>query len=311
MDPQVRNFLAVVNSTTQPPVNQIPIAELRQQFSGLTPIFHPPVDVATVNNLRTDSGIPLRVYHPMNAGGEPLPAIVYFHGGGWVMGNIETHDTLCRHLANAADAVIVSVDYRLAPEHPFPAAFDDAFEATQFVVEHAADMNVNPDQIGLAGDSAGGNLALAVALKARDEGGPALASQCLLYPVLDSRCETESYRQFAVAHGLTKEKMEFFWNAYLGVGDGSDPLSSPAHAGDLSGLPPTMVLTAEYDVLRDEGEEMVVRLRAAGVEVESMRCEGVIHGFIHFAGAIERGQAELVAVGQKLGDRLRRVSSKA
>ncbi len=310
MDPQVRNFLAVVNSTAQPPVDQIPVAELRRQFGSLTPIFHPPAEVAHVRDMKTDSGVPLRVYHPIASRietGGTLPAIVYFHGGGWVMGNIETHDTLCRHLANASEAVVVSVDYRLAPEHRFPAAFDDAFEATRFVADHAVELNVA--QIGVAGDSAGGNLALAVALKARDEGGPDIACQCLLYPVLDSRCDSASYAEFAENFGLTRAKMNFFWKSYLGNSEGAHPLAAPSFAEDLSNLPPTIIVTAEYDVLRDEGEQLVVRLRESGVQVESKRCEGVIHGFIHFAGAIERGQEELLVVGRQLGERLRNRAS--
>jgi len=305
MDPQVRSFLAAVNSTVQPPITEIPIKELREQFNSLTPIFHPHIDVASVREMKTTSGVPLRIYHPGDPGDAALPGIVYFHGGGWVMGNIETHDTLCRHLANAAGAIVVSVDYRLAPEHRFPAAFEDAFEATRFVVEHADELNVNPNQIGLAGDSAGGNLALAVALKAREEGAPVIACQCLLYPVLDSGCGTPSYESFATDHGLTREKMEFFWSCYLGGNGQTHPLASPTFAEDLSHLPPTIVITAEFDVLRDEGEQLVERLREAGVQVESRCCEGVIHGFIHFAGAIERGQSELARVGKEFGNRLR------
>jgi acetyl esterase len=305
MDPQVRSFLALVNNANQPSIQDTPIEKVREQFNQLAPIFHPHVDVDRIENCKTDSGISLRMYYPWQPVGQPIPAIVYFHGGGWVMGNIETHDTLCRHLANASGAVVISVDYRLAPDFPYPAAFDDAFEASCFVQDHSEELKINPGQIGLAGDSAGGNLALAVALKSRKERSSVFAGQCLLYPVLDSRCGSESYVHFAEDHGLTKAKMEFFWNAYLGESDPTDPLISPSFADDFSNLPPTMIVTAEYDVLRDEGEKLGAQLKKSGVRVEIKRCEGVIHGFIHFAGAIERGQEELISVGKQFGDWLR------
>lgn len=305
MDPQVRAFLAVANAAPQQAIDTIPIATARRQFASLTPIFHPHVDVSRVANLKTASGVPLRVYQPGRTAGGPQPGIVYFHGGGWVMGDLDTHDTLCRHLANAAGAVVIAVGYRLAPEHVFPAAFDDAVAAVQYVAVHAAELGIDPARLAVAGDSAGGNLAAAVVLQAREGAAPAIAFQCLIYPVLDSGCDTPSYQEFAEGFGLTRAKMQFFWKSYLGSHDGRNPLLAPWRATDLRSLPPALIVTAEYDVLRDEGEAYAGRLAASNVPVEVMRVEGVIHGFIHYAGAMERGQTVLREVGKKLATALR------
>ncbi|HAV61894.1 MAG TPA: hypothetical protein DCY13_05975, partial [Verrucomicrobiales bacterium] len=266
--------------------------------------FHPPVAVARTADLTSPSGVRLRAYHPAGFRADHLPGIVYFHGGGWVMGDLETHDTLCRHLANAAGAVVIAVDYRLAPENPFPAAFDDAVAAVRHVAEISKELGIDPGRLAVAGDSAGGNLAAAVCLHAREQGGPAIALQCLLYPVLDAGCDTAAYTAFADGHGLTRDKMRFFWKSYLGTASPENPYAVPLAAENLSGLPPALVLTAEYDVLRDEGEQFGKRLVAAGVEVEMIRCEGVIHGFLHYAGAIRRGQSVLREVGQLIAARL-------
>ncbi len=306
MDPQVRAFLAAANASPQPPIDTVPIATAREQFARLTPFFHPFVEVARVMDRMTDEGVPLRVYQPAVEHPGPIPGIVYFHGGGWALGDLETHDTLCRQLANHAGAVVVAVDYRLAPEHPFPAAFDDAFAAVRHVTVNAGALGIDPARLAVAGDSAGGNLAAAVALRSRAAGGPKIALQCLLYPVLDHACDTASYREFADGFGLTRAKMQFFWNSYRSGHDGGDPLLSPLRADDVSSLPPALVVTAQYDVLRDEGEAYADRLTASAVPMELMRVEGVIHGFIHYAGAIQRGQAVLREVGQKLAIALRR-----
>jgi acetyl esterase len=304
MDPQVRAFLAAANASPQPAIETLPIATVRKQYASLTPIFHPYVDLARVTDLRTDAGVSLRIYQPASRSRGPQPGIVYFHGGGWVMGDLETHDTLCRQLAYHAAAVVIAVDYRRAPEHPFPAAFDDAFAAVRQVCDRASSMGLDATRIAVAGDSAGGNLAAAVALKARDAGGPTIAMQCLLYPVLDHGCDSESYRSFATEHGLTAAKMHFFWRSYLGGADGGQPYASPLRAKDLTGLPPAHIITAEYDVLRDEGEAYARRLRSAGVRVELERCAGMIHGFLHYAGAIHHGQRVSKDLGRRLATEL-------
>lgn len=300
MDPQVRAFLAAANSAPQPPIDTVPVATSREQFASLTPIFHPFVEVEHVTNLTTDNGIRLRVYHPGGPGESLLPGLVYFHGGGWVLGDLETHDTLCRNLAKASGAVVVAVDYRLAPEHPFPAAFDDAWTAVNHVVREAATLGIDSAKIAVAGDSAGGNLAAAVALKAREHGAPKIAMQCLIYPVLDDRCETESYREFADGFGLTRVKMDFFWKCYRGALTAAEPLLTPILQNDLAGLPPALIVTAEYDVLRDEGEAYAKKLQASDVVTELWRVDGMIHGFVHYAGAIEHGQTVTTKIGQKI-----------
>lgn len=308
MDRQVRAFLNLVNGSPQPPIDTIPIAQARQQFASLTPFFHPTVPVDRVLNLTTRGGVRLRAYYPPNGEDGHRPAIIYFHGGGWVLGDLDTHDSLCRHLAISANSVVVAVDYRLAPECPFPAAFDDAWAALHHVVEEAEDLGIDVDRLAVAGDSAGGNLATAVSLRARGLGAPYIAFQCLIYPALDVRSDSGSYREFADGYGLTRDRMRFFWKSYQGLQTNTDPMFSPAQAENLAGLPPTLILTAEYDVLRDEGESYADRLRTSGVPVELMRVDGVIHGFVHYAGAIECGQRVLTAIGRKMALALARTS---
>jgi acetyl esterase len=230
----------------------------------------------------------VRVYHPRPA--QRLPGVVFIHGGGWVRGSLQTHDIACRALANAAECVVVSVDYRMAPEHKFPAAIDDSFAATRWVAEHAADLGIDASRLAVAGDSAGGQLAAAVALLARASDGPRLACQILIYPVTDHNLDTRSYVSNATGYGLTREAMRFYWQHYLrSDADGDDPRASPLRASDLSGLPPALVITAEYDPLCDEGRAYADRLRDAGVPVTYSEYAGLTHGFVTSMGAIDRG----------------------
>jgi len=237
--------------------------------------------VARVEN-RTVPGpageIPVRAYRPAD---EPaLPLLLWFHGGGWTIGSLETHDNTCRSLANAVGCTVVSVDYRLAPEHKFPAAVDDAFAATQWVAEHAHELGGDPKRIAVGGDSAGGNLAAVVSLLARDAGGPDLVFELLVYPVCDHEFESPSMQENSTGYFLELESMRWFYNQYLrDERDGADWRFSPVRAGDLAGLPPAFVLTAEFDPLRDQGEAYARRLEAAGVPVEARRYDGVFHGF--------------------------------
>ena len=241
--------------------------------------------------------IPIRVYRPTPD--EGLPIVVFFHGGGWVLGSIETHDGVARQLALGAGAIVVSVDYRLAPEHKFPAATDDALAAAQWVHEHASELGGDPTRIAVAGDSAGGNLAAVTSLRARDEGGPPLVFQLLVYPVTDSRMDTPSFEENASGYFLTADSMRSFWSHYLrGPDDAANPYASPAHAEDLTGLPPALVITAGYDPLRDEGEAYAERLRAAGVPATTSQYEGAIHVFFGLGAmfaASNRAMAEACA----------------
>jgi len=223
--------------------------------------------------------IPVRVYAP--AANTPLPALVYFHGGGWVVGDLDTHDAFCRHLANAGPYAVVSVAYRLAPEHKFPAGLEDCTTAVQWVAANAAMLGIDPAHVSVGGDSAGGNLAAAVALLARDRKGLALSHQVLIYPVTDYWIPSPpSYMEFAAGYSLSRDSMIWFWHHYLPSGaDVNNPYLCPLRADDLSGLPPALVITAEYDTLRDEGERYAERLKAAGVPVTLNRYAGMMHGF--------------------------------
>jgi acetyl esterase len=206
--------------------------------------------------------------------------LVYFHGGGWVIGSLDTHDNSCRTLANSTGAIVVSIDYRLAPEHKFPAPLEDCYAAASWVVANAASLGGDAERVAIGGDSAGGNLTAAVALMARDKGGPRFTHQLLVYPVTDAACDTRSYVENAEGYFLTKVSMLWFWNHYLRERlDGENPYASPLRAEDLKGLPPATVLTAEYDPLRDEGEQYGARLKEAGVPTRITRYDGMIHGF--------------------------------
>ncbi|MFN0147571.1 MAG: alpha/beta hydrolase [Dehalococcoidia bacterium] len=241
--------------------------------------------------------IPIRIYTPA-AGAGPRPALVWYHGGGWVIGNLDGADYGCRMFANAADAVVVSVDYRLAPEAKFPAAADDCYAATKWVADNAASLGVDARKIAVGGDSAGGNLAAVVAQMAKAAGGPGIGFQLLVYPVTNHDYGTVSYRDNADGYLLTKESMVWFWDHYLRTpADGKDPKASPLQAKDLSGLPPALVYTAEFDPLRDEGEAYAEAMRKAGVRVEQQRYAGQIHGFYANA-AIDDGR-EAVLKGAK------------
>ena len=250
--------------------------EARATLRAAPKLPMPDVDLASVEN-RTipgpDGDLPVRILTPNDAT-DPPAVIVFFHGGGWVVGDLDSHDRTTQRLAQATGAVVVSVDYRLAPEHRFPAAADDAYAATLWAAEH-----FGPSRLVVAGDSAGGNLAAVVSQMVRDQGGPAIDHQLLVYPVIDHAMDTESYDVNGTDYFLTRTKMAWFWEQYLGDDDRAHPYCSPIRADDLSGLPPATVVTAECDPLRDEGEAYADALRAAGVPTESMRGEGLFHGF--------------------------------
>jgi acetyl esterase len=216
---------------------------------------------------------------------------VYVHGGGWVIGNLEAYDATCRALANAAGCIVVAMEYRLAPEHKFPAAPEDCYAAACWVADNATAMHGDPRRIAIGGDSAGGNLTAVVAQMARDRGRPALVYQLLVYPVTNYSFDTVSYRENADGYLLTRDAMEWFWNYYLrSAADGSNPLASPLRTNNLRGLPPAMVLTAEFDPLRDEGEAYAVRLREAGVPVTLKHYAGMIHGFFSLGAVLDQGK---------------------
>jgi acetyl esterase len=291
LDPQAESFLNLLAQAGQPPVNEMPLAQARALTEALKDLGGPTVPVAKAEDRLLDGpGGPLRirVYTPEGTG--PFPLVMYFHGGGWTMASIETVDPTCRKLCAGTGAVVVSVDYRLAPEHKFPAAPEDCFAATRWVAEHASELQGDPRRIAVCGDSAGGNLAAAVCLMARDRGGPALACQVLAYPPMANAFDTPSYHENGEGYFLTRDMMRWFWGHYLPKPeDGRHPYASPLEAAQFSGLPPALVLTAEFDPLRDEGEAYASRLRQAQVPVRQIRYDGIVHGFFTLGGVMEQG----------------------
>jgi len=225
--------------------------------------------------------IPIRAYWPKRTAGsgdEPLPIVVYFHGGGWVLGNLDTVDGFCRVLTNASGCIVISVNYRHAPEDKFPAAAEDAYAATAWIAQNARSFGGDGRRLAVCGSSAGGNLAAVASLMARDRGGPGISLQVLIVPVTNHSYDTHSYRENADGYGLTKVSMQWFWNHYLAsAADGANSYASPLRATDFKGLPPALVLTAEFDPLRDEGEAYAEKLRAAGVPVLYKCYAGMIH----------------------------------
>ena len=244
--------------------------------------------------------LPVRIYRPA-AGPEPLPALVYFHGSGWVIINIEVCDTTSRAMANRTGCTVVAVNYQKAPEHKFPIPFDDCYAAACWVFDNAGELGIDPARIGLVGDSAGGNLAAAVALKARDTGGPAIAYQVLIYPALQYGWDTPSALANAEGYGLQRASMEWFWNHYVrSPTDGIHPYCSPLLAPHHAGLPPAFIVTAEFDPLRDDGSMYAEKLEAAGVPVHLHNYEGMIHGFFWMSGIMDQGKALLDEVGKEV-----------
>jgi acetyl esterase len=292
LDPGVRLFLDKVAAEDGAALETLPPDKARKSAAEwLETHAGEPERVALIENLRIpgpEGEIPIRVY---TAEAEaPRPAMVYFHGGGWVVCDLDTHDVVCRAIARRAGAVVVAVDYRLGPEHKFPAAVTDSYAATEWVAANAERLGIDPKRITVGGDSAGGNLGTVVSLMSRERNGPPIALQALVYPVTDlSSFETGSYCEFAEGHQLSRILMEWFRDHYLASPeDGRHPYASPLLAQDLRGLPPALVITAECDPLRDEGEAYAKRLEAAGVEVRCTRYAGMIHPFFSLSGAIPR-----------------------
>ncbi|HLT70483.1 MAG TPA: alpha/beta hydrolase [Acidimicrobiales bacterium] len=291
--PEVQNILDVI-AAAQPEGVPLTPEDMRAAYAALCATESRP-EVHRVTDLSAPGpagDVPVRVYVPTDEPG-PRPALVYFHGGGWVIGSVETHDGTARALALGSGATVVSVDYRLAPEHPFPAAVDDAVAAVRWVVDHADELDVDPGRVAVGGDSAGGNLAAVVCQQLVAAGGPDLRFQLLVYPVTDGSMSHPSIEENAEGYFLTRETMAWFWQQYVGDGDRTDPRCSPLHAPDevVRAVPPALVVTAEYDPLRDEGEAYGARLEALGVPVTVSRYDGVIHGFFAMRDLVPEGKA--------------------
>jgi len=296
LDPQAKAFLDQMATMTGPPLHALPVADARALMQAMVAMSAPnDLPLASVEN-RTIPGpagaIPVRLYTP--TGGGSLPLLVYFHGGGWVLGGLDTHDTPCRELAHGAGCAVLSVDYRLAPEHRFPAAADDCYAAVVWAAANASAIGIDAARIAVGGDSAGGNLTCVTALQARDKGGPALRFQLPVYPVTNHSFDTPSYRENATGYLLDTDAMAWFWGHYLATErDGEHPYASPLRAADLGGLPPALVITAEFDPLRDEGEAYAKRLREAGVPTELRRYDGMIHGFFGMSAIMDKAKAAI------------------
>ena len=286
-----------------PPLHTLSVAEARAASATARVKPQNPESVARIEDFGIPGlagDIPVRLYSP-NPDAQ-LPTLVYFHGGGWVLGDLDSHDPLCRALANRAEAAVVSVGYRLAPEHRYPAAAEDAYAAALWLAEHGADWGTDPVRIAVAGDSAGGNLAAVVALMARDRGAPPLRAQALIYPVTNCDFGVESYRLNGDGSvGLSEDAMRWFWRCYTrSPAEAAEPYASPLRADTLLGLPPALVITAEYDPLRDEGEAYAARLERSGVPAELVRYDGVIHGFVGQLAAFPEGDAAADRIAQFL-----------
>jgi len=309
LDPNVKALLDQFAAQPAPKLWEMPVPDGRALYRTMAQIIDAqgiPIGKTENSEATGPAGpIPVRVYTPVAAGGDALPGLVFYHGGGFVIGDLETHDALCRTLANEAECRVIAVDYRLAPEHPFPAAAEDAFAALQWVEANASTLGVDPNRLAVAGDSAGGNLAAVVALMAAEKGSPHIAFQLLIYPVVDVEADTVSKRQFAEGYFLEKATMEWFTAQYVpNAGERADPRASPLLASDHKGLPPAYVVTAGFDPLRDEGKAYAEKLKAAGVEAVHVDYPGMIHGFFNMQGAVPGAKAAIVAAAKALKEAL-------
>lgn len=292
LDPQCEAFLRGLESMGLPPLETMPVAQARTTMESLRMMMGIPEDVSVVED-RTIPGpageLPVRIFTPEGTG--PMGALVFFHGGGFVTGSIDLVDPICRALANRSGCVVVAPGYRLAPEHPYPAAPDDAYAAVSWLSDNAAEFGVDPTRIAVGGDSAGANLAAVTCLRARARGGPAIAFQLLVYPVTDCTGDYPSHRENGEGYLLTTSLLEWFLDHYMaGSGREAEPDLAVMNAPDLSGLPPAFILTAEFDPLRDEGEAYAARLEEAGVAVDARRYDGQIHIFFWLPAVIDRGR---------------------
>jgi acetyl esterase len=305
LDERVQEILRKFEREGLPSTSNLTVTEARrfsrEMDARLAGLAGPPVDIASVRNTvisTVETEIQIRVYAPKEE--RDLPALVYLHGGGWVLGDLDSVDRVCRSLSVAAGCVVFSVDYRLAPENKFPIPVEDCYQATNWIVENGTNQRIDPTRVAVGGDSAGGNLAAAVCLMARDRGRPSIAYQLLIYPITNHSFHTQSYKDCATGYYLTTDDMKWFWNHYLrNQRDGENPYASPLAAKNLKSLPPALVITAEFDPLRDEGEAYATRLQEAGVPARASRYNGLVHGFLDFAelkqtrAAIEESASEL------------------
>lgn len=309
LDATIDAIIKQMAANPAPKMWEVGAPQARIMFSGMREVFAPKgVPIGKVDSVEIPGPagpLAARIYTPVGLTGRVTPACVYYHGGGWVIGDLDTHDAICRRLANESGCRVVSVDYRLAPENRFPAAFDDAYAALAWTEAKASDHQINPNRLAVAGDSAGGNLAAAVALHAKAKGGPKLKYQLLFYPVTQARADTASMRDLATGYFLEKASMDWFCDQYLPPdADPNDPRVSPLAAKDVAGVAPAYVLVAGFDPLRDEGRAYAEKLKAAGVAVDFVEYEGMIHGFLGMEGVVPQALQALKDAGKALSNAL-------
>jgi acetyl esterase len=303
LDPDAERYVQAVRAA--PPMNRLGVAAAREAARArkIAPVN---VDLLSVNDRTVDGPhgpVPIRIYRDAH---ERLPAILYFHAGGWMLGDLNHSDGLCRVLTKHSRCVVINVDYRLSPENPFPNPLDDCAAVLKWTVANADALGIDPARIAIAGESSGAHLAAALALKARDEGVPLPALQVLSCPCIDPEMNSKSWADFGADFSPVREQMDWMWRAFLpAASDRMHPYAAPLHAADLSGLPPALVLTAEYDPLRDEGEAYAARLAAAGVKVESRRQAGHVHAFLNLGGVVPSAVGILTALAERIGQALR------
>jgi acetyl esterase len=293
IDSEAAAYLKWAASFGLPPLADQGVQEARRQSRERVPLLAgEPEPIDRIEDFRVPGPrgpIDCRIYAPRQD--RPLPALLYMHGGGWVVGDLDSHDSTCRALAVRTGCLVLSVDYRLAPEHRFPAAVEDGWATLEWLHDNAASIGVDPNRLAVGGDSSGGNLAAVLARWSRDRGGPRIAAQVLIYPVIDFNLESPSYRAMGSGFGLTRDSMRWYWEQYLAdPGDGASPDASPLRAGNLKDLAPALVITCAFDPLESEGSAYAAALSAAGVPVEHIHEKDMIHGYIRMAGVIGRAR---------------------
>jgi acetyl esterase len=307
LDPQARELIDRLAAARLPPITEQSVADVRAGMAR-TAALAATAEVGGVEDMQVPTSlgpVPVRLYRPPAPAAPPEPLLVWFHGGGWVIGDLSFADPTARDLCARSGALVASVDYPLAPEHPFPAAPEACFEVTRWVAGHAAEMGADPGRLAVGGDSAGGNLAAVCALLARDRGGPALSFQLLVYPATDCLCSFPSHKENGEGYLLTADAMSWFGGHYLPPGvDPGDPEVSPIYAADVSRLPPALVITAEFDPLRDEGEAYARRLEEAGVRVTLSRFDGMVHGFFSMTAVLDEARRAMAEAAGALRDAL-------
>jgi acetyl esterase/lipase len=294
LTPEIQAVLDEMNAAPGPPPHEIPVDQARMNHADEAKRFCGDGEPVAEVRDHTVGEVPVRTFRPEGDG--PLPVVVYLHGGGWMMGTLDSYDSLLRALANASGAIVAGVEYRLAPEHRYPAALEDSLAAIRSLAANAHELGGDGSRLAVIGDSAGGNLAAVAARRLRDQ----IRYQVLVYPVIDPVFDTPSYLDFNEGHGLSAASMQRFWRLYLDGADPRDPDAAPLHADDLAGVAPAYVLTAEEDVLRDEGEAYAEALREAGVPTELVRWPGTIHGFFRWLAVTPAAREAIDAIGARL-----------